>query len=519
MLLIAALAAGSFFVNLGLSPLKHEEPRRALIALEMLFRDNWIVPTEMGELYYKKPPVYNWVIIGGFQLFGNYSEYAVRFLSILSFLGMGILVFLMGKRYVDDHFAIYAGLLTWVMADVLFYFSATAGEIDLFYSFVTLASFFTIFHFYQKQQFYNLFIITYALGAIGTLTKGLPSPVFLAVSLSVFFLYQGKFRQLFTLPHLAGILVFLLMVGGYFWWYDQYHPFTNYFTSEDSLWSQSSERTMLENSLLTLLPHLLLFPLETLKNIAPASLLLLFAIRKDLFTKLSKQPFTLFCLILFVSNVAIYWISPGTRSRYVYMLYPLLVVILTFGYTSFYQSTNHLRFRWFHGIILGLIIISGLTCLALPFIPQLADIAGTIAISIVSTLTIAVVLVIHLKKPAFALPNLILLIVILRFVFAGVILPYRAQQGSAAQDKADAYQITEITKNEPLFLFEDSRCSLTTVFYLEKERTEVLGRNAEINSQYYYLANRSLLDDKKYEVFYTFAYGDQEFVLVKFRDP
>ena len=485
----------------------------------MLFRDNWIVPTEMGEYYYKKPPVYNWVIIGGFSLFRNYSEYAVRFLSILSFLGMGVLVFLMGRRYVNNHFGIYAGLLTWIMADVLFYFSATAGEIDLFYSFITLASFFTIFHFHQKQNLYALFIATYALGAIGTLTKGLPSPVFLAVSLGVFFLYQGEFRQLFSLSHLAGILTFVLIVGGYFWWYDHYHPFINYFTSEDSLWSQSSERTMLENSFFILLPHLLLFPLETLKNVIPASLLLLFVIRKDFFTELRQQPFIFFCLIIFLSNIAIYWISPGTRSRYVYMLYPLLIIILTFGYTNFSQSTDHLRFRWFHGIILGLIVISGLTCLSLSFIPQLADISGTVAVSIISTLVIAVLLITHLRKRSLALPNLIALIIILRFVFAGIILPYRAQNGSAAQDKADAYEIAQITENESLFLFEDSRCSLTTVFYLERERTEVLRRNTEINSQYYYLANRSLLSDQMYEVFYTFAYGDQEFALIKFRDP
>ena len=509
----------SFFVNLGVAPLKHEEPRRALIALEMLFRDNWIVPTEMGEYYYKKPPVYNWVVIGGFKLFGNHSEYAARFLSILSFLGMGVLVFLMGQRYVNTYFGIYAGLLTWAMADVLFYFSATAGEIDLFFSFITLGSFFTIFYFYQKQQFYLLFIATYALGAIGTLTKGLPSPVFLAVSLGTFFLYQRKIRHLFSLAHLAGISVFLLTVGGYFWWYDQYHPFTNYFTSEDSLWSQSSERTMLENTVFTLVPHLLLFPLETLKNVTPASLLLLFAVRRDFFTKLRQHPFILFCLILFVSNIAIYWLSPGTRSRYVYMLYPLLVIVLTFGYTSFSTTANHLRSRWFHGIVLGLIVLSGLTCLALPFIPQLATISGTGTISIVSTLTIAALLIVHLKKPAWTLPNLILLFVILRFVFAGVILPYRAQEGSAARDKADAYQIVNITKDEPLFLWEDSRCSLTTVFYLERERTEVLSRKAQINGQYYYLANRSLLGDQMYEVFYTFAYGDQEFVLIKFRDP
>ena len=512
------LAIASFFICLGHAPLKHEEPRRALIALEMLFQGNWIVPTEMGEYYYKKPPLYNWVIIGGFKLFRNYSEYAVRFFSILSFLGMGGLVFLMGRRYVSFSLGAYAGLLTWIMVDILFYFSATAGEIDLFYSFITLASFFTIYHFYQRQQYYWLFITTYALGALGTLTKGLPSPVFLAVSLGVFFLYQGNFRKLFSLAHLTGILTFLLIVGGYFWWYNQYNPFMYYFTSEDSLWSQSSERTMLENKLTTLLPHLFLFPLETLKNVAPASLLLLFTLRRGIPTAIRQQPFILFCLILFLSNIAVYWISPGTRSRYVYMLYPLLVAVLAYSYTSFTLNSPSLRFRWFHGVVTGLIVLAGMTSVALPFIPQLEEIPNKVVVAVVANVVLIALLVLHLRKPTYALLNVIMLAVILRFIFALLILPYRALEGSAASDKEDAQQITEITQGQPLYLYKDSRCSLSTVFYLERAREEVLSHKQDAAPQEFFLADRRLLTDVEYEVFYTFTYEDLEFVLIKFRD-
>ncbi|MEQ9437548.1 MAG: glycosyltransferase family 39 protein [Cyclobacteriaceae bacterium] len=518
LLLIMVLAVASFFVNLGLAPLKHEEPRRALIALEMLFQDNWVVPTEMGEYYYKKPPLYNWVVIAGFGLFRNYSEFAVRFFSMLSFLGMGVLVFLMCRRYVGYSQAAYAGLLTWVMVDILFYFSATAGEIDLFYSFITLGSFFTIYHFYQRQQYYALFITTYALGALGALTKGLPSPVFLAVSLGIFFLYQGKLRKLFGLAHLTGLLTFALIVGGYFWWYDQYHPFINYFTSEDSLWSQSSERTMLQNKFTTLLPHLFLFPLETLKNVAPASLLLLFTLRKDILTVIRRQPFILFCLLLFLGNVAVYWISPGTRSRYVYMLYPLLVTVLTYCFVSFQPVGPSNRFRWFHGIITALIALAGMTSVALPFIPQLELVPNKVAVAIVANLALVALLVIHLRKPAYALLNLILLAVILRFIFAWVVLPYRAQEGSAAMDKTDAYQMTKIVQEAPLYLYQDSRCSLTTVFYLEREREAVLRHKSEPEAGAFFLADRRLLTDVKYDVFYTFTYDDLEFVLIRFRE-
>ena len=45
------LLAIALFTNLGLSPLRLEEPRRALVALEMLLNDNLIVPTVRNEFY------------------------------------------------------------------------------------------------------------------------------------------------------------------------------------------------------------------------------------------------------------------------------------------------------------------------------------------------------------------------------------------------------------------------------------------------------------------------------------
>jgi len=43
-------------------PLYHEEPRRALIAEEMLISNNFIKPTVLKETYLKKPPFHNWCI-------------------------------------------------------------------------------------------------------------------------------------------------------------------------------------------------------------------------------------------------------------------------------------------------------------------------------------------------------------------------------------------------------------------------------------------------------------------------
>jgi 4-amino-4-deoxy-L-arabinose transferase-like glycosyltransferase len=511
---IFVLLVASLFYNLGLAPLKHEEPRRALIALEMLFRDNWIVPTEFGEYYYKKPPLYNWVIIAGFKIFGNYSELAVRFLSIISFIGTGLLVFCFGQKYVSRTYGILAGLLTLCMVDILYYFSTTAGEIDLFYSLVTLASFFTIYYFYQKQQYYGLFIVTYLLGAIGTLTKGLPSVVFLGISLGIFFLYKGEFGKLFSLQHFAGLAVFLLIVGGYFLVYSQYNSLEGFYARDESLWSQASERTVLENGFTKFIKHFFSFPLITLKNIAPASLVLIF-LSKDVGRRFRENSFITFCLLILLANIVVYWISPGTRSRYLYMLYPLAVMGFTFLYTS-YPVDEEKRHRYLALAVTVLSLMALLASLALPFIPVLAELDGMLLVTILSSATLAVLLWLSVRKQFNTVLLLILLAVIIRFIFGATVLPLRASKSSEAIDKADAARIAEIVGDAPLYMYAGENISRTTVFYLEAARQQVLPYCDATDTQSFFLASKALLEGKTYRLYHTFSYDEQAFGLIKF---
>ncbi len=433
------------FIHLGLAPLRLEEPRRALISLEMLFQDNWMVPTEMGEYYYKKPPAYNWVIGASYWLWGNQSEWAVRFLSVVSFVAIGGLVFAMGRHYVDRTFGIYAGLLTLAMVDIVFYFSTAAGEIDLFYSFVTLASFFTLFHFYQRQHYYAMFMITYALGAVGTLTKGLPSPVFLGVSVLVWLAYRRDLRRLFTDAHLAGIGVFVVLVGSYFACYNLFNNVALYFTSEESLWSQTSERTAFQNSFGALLTHLLFFPLETLKNVAPATLLLPFSLRRGMLRALMQHPFVGFCLLMLAGNGLVYWLSPGTRSRYVYMLYPLLVIVLTYGYHS-YPLTADVRHRIFRIAVRTLLVLTAVAGLVLPFVALPEVPFNTGAVAAVLGLGAAGLLVLQVRQPAYSLLAIIALVGLIRLVFDFTILPARAAMGTGYEQKEYGQRIAALTR-------------------------------------------------------------------------
>lgn len=128
-----------------------EESRRAMISLEMTLMDNVWVPLQTGDLYLRKPPVYNWILIGSAQLFGSFSEFSVRFFSVLSHLLLAVVTYLFVRKYVGVVVAALTALSYLVAADILFYFSLL-GEIDLFYALITSLGMFYVYHAGQQKN-------------------------------------------------------------------------------------------------------------------------------------------------------------------------------------------------------------------------------------------------------------------------------------------------------------------------------------------------------------------------------
>ncbi|HHP7240253.1 MAG TPA: ArnT family glycosyltransferase [Cyclobacteriaceae bacterium] len=509
-----ALLIIALYLNLGIYPLYLEEPRRALIALEMLFNGNLIVPTEMGEYYYKKPPVYNWIIIAGYKVFGNYSEWAVRAFSVLSFLLTGGVLYWASRKYIDQQTAIFSTLFFLISADILFYFSITSGEIDLFYSLVTYASFISIYHFYIKGNYYLLFGVTYILGAVGTLTKGLPSLPFLGISILTFFIYKKDFRKLFSLPHYLGLAIYLLIIGGYIFIYNQYNNPIGFLSTKDSLVTQTTERTLFFNSLFDFIQNLVLFPLENIRFLLPGSLLVVFFFRKDLFRVIRSNDFVVFSALMLLANISLYWLSPGTRSRYLYMFFPLMHTILLYVYL---QGDHHRYLMKIFNWVLVVFPIAGfIGAVALPFIPPLAVVPNLTLLSIIFSIIFLIIVFLYFKVSKWRLYLVIITMIVLRIAFDLTVLEVRAEKSTAAKDKEIATKIVEIVDDNPLYLFKASRFSLTTVFYIERERGKVLSRKYTTDHDSYFISNESFLQDIDYKSLYSFRYHDKAFYLVQF---
>ncbi|MCB0552238.1 MAG: glycosyltransferase family 39 protein [Phaeodactylibacter sp.] len=507
--LAAILILVSLFLNLGRQPVYLEEPRRAMIAMEMEENGNFIVPTQLGEYYYAKPPVFNWVVWASSKLVGGYNAWALRLPTVLSMIATALLLFWLGRRYVNIEFAWLGALLYPTCAGLYFYFSLL-GEIDLFYTLITFGSFATLFHFQQKGQYGIMFITTYALAGLGTLTKGLPSILFLGLSVLAWLWYTGELKRLFSLSHLAGILAFGSIVGGYMLAYHQYNDIGVYL---QNLLSESSERTVVENGLLKFVKHLFTFPLETIKDLPPGLFILVFAFRKDLRSLLRANPYLAFTALILVVNYLPYWLSPGARQRYIYMLYPLIFLIGVYAYQHRDDAPawQFRAFRFLSGLVVGALALGSL---ALNFVPELGFLPYLLPLSLVSFVLLAGIFWYYRRRPQWTLALLLIATAMGRLLFDLTILPQRAHQSAAQIDIAVARNIADIVDDTPLYIYADGRISFSTIFHLNLIRGKTLHRSCEMKPGAYYLYRQKELPTG-YPVLMDVPYEDTMYVLTR----
>ncbi|MDB5012388.1 MAG: 4-amino-4-deoxy-L-arabinose transferase, partial [Daejeonella sp.] len=300
-IILLIIALPGFFINLGLFPLFADEPTRANVALEMILSKNYAVPTIGGEYYYNKPPVYNWILAGFYFITGSYSEFVTRLPAVIPLFLFAITIYISVSYFLKDKkIATLSGLLMLLNGRMLIY-DSMLGHIDIFYSWLTYISFMLIFYFYQRKQWFWLFFFSYVLTAITFLCKGLPSIVFQGLTLIALLIYTKNFKKLFSWQHVISGLFCLLIIGAYFFNYYQYNP--NLQGYLETIWSQSSQRTVANHSLKDTILYILQFPFEHLIHLFPASIFALFCINKSFWKNLMASEFLKFITIIFLANI------------------------------------------------------------------------------------------------------------------------------------------------------------------------------------------------------------------------
>ena len=338
----------SIFHRLGFSDLINEEPRRAYVALEMYLNGDWIHPRHFGLYYMNKPPVYSWLILIFYKIFGYDNEWVVRLPGVLSYLLIGISLRSILARYLSKREGLIGMIMFFTASHFIFFGTIFSGEIDFFFSLLILLQSVMFFYLFEKGKIHLAFLFSYLLASIAFLTKGVPAFLFITLTIAVYLVYKRSTQYLFSWAHLFGLFAFLMVLSCYF---------VNYqLTGGDSLayvlkllWSEPQEKFTHQVSATGWIGTFLLFPFKTIYILLPWSLILLFLVTKPIKQHLDNR-WVRFAMIFILANLWIYWLLPLNKHRYLYPFVPFLITVIV----PLIKEIKYLRLR--HILMVGILI-------------------------------------------------------------------------------------------------------------------------------------------------------------------
>jgi 4-amino-4-deoxy-L-arabinose transferase-like glycosyltransferase len=505
----------AYLPSLNTIPLRYDddEGRRALVTAEMMISGDYVTPTINGEIYLNKPPLYNWIVSGWFRIFGDYSMLAFRIQVFLAITVMGYLVYRCTKKYTTPAIAFFTAFAYATNGRILIFDSFT-GLIDTTFALTVYAMFMLTFYFGEKKKYWQLFLYTYLLTALGFLMKGMPALVFQALTLLAYFTWQKKFRILLGIRHIAGILLLVLICGVYYFVYfgrNELSPMELF----SNLLNESSKRTPGHFGLLRTIKHLFTFPPEILYHYAPWTIFFIALFRRGVGAKIRENKFIFYSALVFLVNFPIYWLSPEVYPRYLFMFLPLMFSILFYIYFEHLQPSS-----WQHKIVYNFTVaLCALLLLGVLVVPF----SGLVEISslkyvILLAILFGYLLWLVLKHKDLYLFVLLLTILVFRVGFGWLVMPERAKKHIVYRERAE--NIARISRNKPLYILKGSDIGNFDgmSFHIATLRGEVLKYRETIDTASFYIADGAQLKGKNYVRYLSFPnfYAPDSLRLVRF---
>ena len=512
--MMAAFAAVLFFpaylINLGIVPCIEDEAIRGLVAFEMLERGDLVTPTVGGDLYLKKPPLFNWILIVVHQMTGDFSEVTLRIPVILSIILYALTIFFFVRREFGTRAGLLNALVFVTLGRILFY-ESLHGLIDITFSWFTYSLFMIGYYFRRKERYLALFLTAYGITAISFLLKGLPSLVFLGATLLVLFWSRSRWVKLISWQHLAGILLFIAVVGGYY---------AVYFTRNDIgqgrilevMLGELTRRTVIRFGIWKTVLHLFTYPFEMIYHFLPWSILVILLFKKGIVRNTREHPFLRYNALLFLLNIIPYWTSPESFPRYILMLVPLLMTILLYHYSRSKEADD--AYYRITGISFGIILVlAAMATLVLMFFPTTKGLSYIRVISPALFISLLAVSYFYWKMKPLRILWLVIALFILRIGFGLSMVRLWGAEFEQAYVKEQAYTLAEETAGKELFTYWNDekipsdpyygRQILRTVyhFYLTEARKRAVFITSERKPGVLYLADIEHVDKEMVRVY------------------
>lgn len=305
-------------------PLRWEEPRRALVAMEMIHRGDYVVPRLLGEPYLNKPPLQNWAIatLSGFDA-RRVGPLSVRLPTLLAVTGIAALLWRLGlsSRGRADPLPALVFLTFGILPQY-----GRPGEIDLLFTFWVTAAL-AAFEWGRRRGSRPLqWVWSQGAIALGVLTKGL-APLFFYPPVLAFAWRRRREAGFAPVAFAAGILLLLAVVGA---WVVPYALQGPVLALRDRLGSEVAQRTVGSGGA-DALRHALTYPFVLLGAAAPWSLVvvaLLWPRTRAALKGLLADPWRALCGATLAWGVVVFAFVPGTLPRYLIPVLPAAAVLV-----------------------------------------------------------------------------------------------------------------------------------------------------------------------------------------------
>ena len=234
-LLILTVFLAVYFAALFTPPLIDDaDATHAQAAQHIALTGHWITLKVDGIRYLEKPPLPYWLAAAMYRIFG-FTAFATHLPQTLGVLGSAILGLIWGRRIAGERAGFYAaiGFLTSIGVFLFTRIFIPEAVLTLLTA-LALYLFITALELRQSARMYA----TYALLALGLLTKGLIAPVFFLGGVLPYLWITGEWRRWREFRLVSGLLLFLVIGAP---WHilaglhnpDQGHPIGNIPTQDN----------------------------------------------------------------------------------------------------------------------------------------------------------------------------------------------------------------------------------------------------------------------------------------------
>ena len=194
-----------------------DEGRYASVAWEMLATGDWLTPTLNGLPFFHKPPLFYWISGAALALTGH-TAFAARAGSLVGAVLGAYALYLFTLRWCGEEKA--RRTVPVLLAQPLFFLGAQFANLDTLVAGFITATILCLAHtalcFESNQDYRRSLLLAYLLAALGVLAKGLIGFVLPAMVIFLWLLVRRRWRSLWALISLPGLLLFLLVAAPWF---------------------------------------------------------------------------------------------------------------------------------------------------------------------------------------------------------------------------------------------------------------------------------------------------------------